>query len=256
MLEDKARQIATTAHERQYRHNGTTPYITHPEAVVGLLKSIGVTDDDILSAAWLHDTIEDCGLTVETLERELNPNIARIVQALTRNVERPEYKKRILAADFAVQIVKLADVVHNCSTLHAGLPEKTIRNKVDDCNALYFELAQKIAPQFYDALQQSLKPWQASSETSSQPSIPLDKELSGKAITEDYLDRITPRQRALLASIVEYEDQDELPSGQDEALKEKIKQAIDTGLADLGLVLKYAERLGMADYARSKFKSE
>ncbi|MBI4148642.1 bifunctional (p)ppGpp synthetase/guanosine-3',5'-bis(diphosphate) 3'-pyrophosphohydrolase [Candidatus Woesearchaeota archaeon] len=164
MLEDKARQIATTAHNGQYRHDGTTPYITHPEAVVGLLKSIGVTDDDILSAAWLHDTIEDCGLTVETLECELNPNIARIVQALTRNIERQEYKDRIRTADYAVQIVKLADVVHNCATLHAGLPPKTIQNKVDDCKALYFELAKRIAPTFYTALQESLKPWQTMPE--------------------------------------------------------------------------------------------
>lgn len=153
-LIQKAQQFATKAHKGQFRKDNKTSYVEHCKAVVKLLKGIGVTNQDILAAAWLHDTIEDCGYTKDELEKKFNPNIARIVATLTRDVDRDSYKKRIRDSDYTVQIIKLADVVHNCSDLNPSLPEKTIRRKLEDCKALYFDLAKKICPKFYALLLQ------------------------------------------------------------------------------------------------------
>ena len=60
---DRAAEFARKAHEGGFRRDKKTPYIVHPADVVARLKSWGITDEDILSAAWLHDTVEDTELT-------------------------------------------------------------------------------------------------------------------------------------------------------------------------------------------------
>lgn len=151
-LEQKALQFATKAHKEQYRRDGKTPYVEHPIRVVNRLKGIGITNRDILCSGYLHDVIEDCGISSEVLETEFNPNIARIVLALTRNVDNGQYNQRIRDADYQIQIVKLADVVDNCLDLHEGLGERIIRRKVEDCKSLYLGIAKKIAPEFYEII--------------------------------------------------------------------------------------------------------
>jgi len=158
MLEQKAKEFAIEAHKGQLRKDGITPYIKHPIEVVNLLKNID-SNSDVLCASYLHDVIEDCKITKELLEKEFNPNIARIVSALTRDINREEYKKRIKNSDYQIQIVKLADMVANCKDLYSYLSEKTITQKVNDCNNFYFSLAQKTCPGFYELLKKYTKKW-------------------------------------------------------------------------------------------------
>ena len=79
--------------------------------------------------------------------------------SLTRNCTREEYKERIKNEDYAAQIVKLADMVHNRSELSEKLPYKTVRRKIDDSEKFYLELAKKICPEFYIMLIKHLEPW-------------------------------------------------------------------------------------------------
>jgi guanosine-3',5'-bis(diphosphate) 3'-pyrophosphohydrolase len=158
-LEQKAQEFASEAHKGQYRKDGITPYIEHPKGVVRLLKENGVYDENILCAAWLHDTMEDCDVTKECLEQEFNPEIARMVSALTRDVKREEYIERIRNADYSVQIVKLGDVIYNSGDLFKGIAQKTADRMVNDSKILYLGLAQKIAPKFYNRLRENLRPW-------------------------------------------------------------------------------------------------
>lgn len=51
-----ASSIARKSHDGQFRRNGTTPYITHPEAVA---RSLEGEHPNVIAAAWLHDTLED-----------------------------------------------------------------------------------------------------------------------------------------------------------------------------------------------------
>jgi (p)ppGpp synthase/HD superfamily hydrolase len=162
-LIEKAKQVATKAHDGQKRKVGNVPYIVHPEAVYQLLVDVGIQNEDILAAAWLHDTIEDCKFTKERIEKEFNANIARIVQALSRDgnsrEERAEYNQSIKNSDFAIQIVKLADTIHNCQTLDEKLKQSTIQHKVDDSQSVFLELAREICPKFHDLLEACIKPW-------------------------------------------------------------------------------------------------
>jgi len=150
-LVKKARSYAEKKHRGQFRDDKITPYITHPEKVVGLLEDIGIIDENILASAWLHDVVGDCGVSVLELEKEFNPEIARIVKTLSRDVNREMYKERILKSDYAVKIIKLADVVHNCSYLYDS-SRKTIESKISDSLEFYIPLAKVICPKFHRML--------------------------------------------------------------------------------------------------------
>lgn len=151
-LVQKALAFATKVHEGQFRKDGKTPYIEHPKRVVKSLDYIGIQDQNVLASGYLHDVIEDCNVEREELEKEFNSEIARIVAALTRNADRESYRKRIRDADVKVQIIKLADVVDNCSDINAQVSRRTIRNLLIDCDKLYLSLAQELCPIFHDKL--------------------------------------------------------------------------------------------------------
>ena len=83
-LEQKALAFAREKHDGQLRKDNVTPYITHPIAVVKLLRDIGISDSDIIASGYLHDVVEDCAVSIETIDREFNSEVARIVGVLTR----------------------------------------------------------------------------------------------------------------------------------------------------------------------------
>ena len=67
---DKAREFATKAHDGQFRKGTKRPYIVHP-IEVGDIVSTMTTDEEVISAAILHDTIEDCEGVTERMLAEL-----------------------------------------------------------------------------------------------------------------------------------------------------------------------------------------
>jgi (p)ppGpp synthase/HD superfamily hydrolase len=83
-LVDKAIKFAVKKHEDQYRKSSGIPYITHCFEVMKQVSNYGVTDEDILAAAILHDTIEDCGVTHKELAAKFNQRVADIVLECSR----------------------------------------------------------------------------------------------------------------------------------------------------------------------------
>ena len=76
---NKAIEFATRAHAGQFRKGTRRPYIVHP-IEVGDIVSTMTQDEEIISAAVLHDTIEDCeGVSREILAREFSERVAGIV---------------------------------------------------------------------------------------------------------------------------------------------------------------------------------
>jgi (p)ppGpp synthase/HD superfamily hydrolase len=130
---EKARVFATAAHAAvgQVRKYTGEPYIVHPFEVAMTVKQIGGTPE-MVAAAFLHDTVEDTGVTMETIEREFGPEVAEIVFFLT-DVSRPEHGNRaarkaidrahIAKADARAQTIKLADLISNCSSIVKYDPE-------------------------------------------------------------------------------------------------------------------------------------
>jgi (p)ppGpp synthase/HD superfamily hydrolase len=109
-----AEQIARKAHSNQFRRDGVTPYITHPEAVANKLKSEG---DEAVAVAWLHDVLEDTKMTPECLRDAGIPmTVIDAVCDLTHQREEPyaDYLEWIKRNPLAVK-VKVADMLHNLS---------------------------------------------------------------------------------------------------------------------------------------------
>lgn len=77
----KAFIFAEQKHSGQFRKSGE-PYILHPLCVAQILEKLNF-DTDVISAAILHDTVEDCGVTTEELGKLFNKQIAEIVDAVT-----------------------------------------------------------------------------------------------------------------------------------------------------------------------------
>ncbi|HLR16917.1 MAG TPA: RelA/SpoT family protein [Alcanivoracaceae bacterium] len=133
----RAYEFAKVAHEGQYRRSGD-PYITHPLAVAHILTDMHM-DHESLQAAMLHDVIEDTGVTKEKLAREFSPEVAELVDGVSKiaqikfeskaEQQAENLRKMILAMtrDIRVILVKLADRLHNMRTLHVMRPDKRAR---------------------------------------------------------------------------------------------------------------------------------
>jgi (p)ppGpp synthase/HD superfamily hydrolase len=126
---EKARVFATAAHAAcgQLRKYTYEPYIVHPAEVVSIVKTVEHTDE-MLAAAWLHDVVEDTGVTLETVRVEFGAEVAELVGWLT-DVSRPDHGNRAArkaidrahsaAAPAAAQTVKLADLISNTRSIMA-----------------------------------------------------------------------------------------------------------------------------------------
>jgi GTP pyrophosphokinase len=127
--------IAELAHRGQLRKSGD-PYITHPLAVATILAELGM-DTTTLVAALLHDTVEDTGMTLRDLEAEFGPEVAHLVDGVTKldkvkfgeAAEAETIRKMVvaMARDPRVLVIKLADRLHNMRTLRFLPPAKQER---------------------------------------------------------------------------------------------------------------------------------
>jgi (p)ppGpp synthase/HD superfamily hydrolase len=124
---ERARIFATAAHAAvgQLRKYTNEPYIVHPAEVAEIVASVGGTND-MLAAAWLHDVVEDTGVTLEVIRQEFGDDVAELVGWLT-DVSRPEDGNRAqrkavdrehtARAPAAAQTVKLADLISNSRSI-------------------------------------------------------------------------------------------------------------------------------------------
>lgn len=153
-----AEALATKVHKGQTRIGGA-PYITHPRNVVNLLREIGIKDEHVLSAAWLHDALEDAkdrDAVRQAISEDVSPVVAEMVEKLSRHGDthskknREEYKQKIMSVGYDVQIIKLADFIDNCSDLSVLPPDK--RKRKEDDLPFYTSLAKKVSPEFYAKL--------------------------------------------------------------------------------------------------------
>lgn len=126
-LVDRARVYATEAHQRinHRRKYNNEPYHVHLSAVAKLVASV-TDDEEMLAAAWLHDTVEDTQATLEDVEAEFGVQVAEIVEELTdvskpgdgNRVQRKQIDRMHLAqASKRAKTVKLADLIDNCKDI-------------------------------------------------------------------------------------------------------------------------------------------
>lgn len=150
---EKAFKIAEQAHEGQFRHSGE-PFFTHPLAVADIVADLGL-DNTTIIATILHDAVEDTALTTEDIGREFNPEIAKLVDGVTK-LKNYDFKTReeqqweslrkmflAMASDIRVVIIKLADRLHNMRTLKYQSENKQIE-KATETLEIYAPLAHRL----------------------------------------------------------------------------------------------------------------
>ena len=153
-LLNRAYVFSMQAHGSQKRASGD-PYFSHPIEVAGILTDLHL-DDETIATAILHDTIEDTVATQDQIEKSFGPNVARLVdgvtklskiEAQTENERAAENLRKFLLAmsdDIRVLLVKLADRLHNMRTLHF-IPDANKRRRIArETMDIYAPLAERI----------------------------------------------------------------------------------------------------------------
>lgn len=125
---ERARIFATAAHAAvaQLRKYTNEPYIVHPAEVFAIVSTVHDATPEMLAAAWLHDVVEDTGVTIEVIKQVFGEEVAELVGWLT-DVSRPEQgnratRKAIDRAHTAMapaqaQTIKLADLISNTKSI-------------------------------------------------------------------------------------------------------------------------------------------
>ena len=144
----RAADFAIEAHDGVNRKSGE-PYVVHPIEVAIILAGMQL-DAETIAAGLLHDVVEDSGVSLETIEAEFNPRVARLVDGVTKlgrlpwtdtkletetketrekRAQAESLRKMFLAMidDIGVVLIKLADRLHNMRTLGAMPREKQVR---------------------------------------------------------------------------------------------------------------------------------
>ena len=107
----RAAAIANDAHQGQFRRDGTTPYIRHPQAVAARVAG----DPQAEAVAWLHDVLEDTAVTVEMLRGQQIPEEVICAVARLTKAEGTDYEAYLMAikANPLAKKVKIADMLSN-----------------------------------------------------------------------------------------------------------------------------------------------
>ncbi len=164
----RAYEFALEAHASQKRESGE-PYVNHPLAVAETVANLHL-DTATIVAALLHDVSEDCGVPTEELESRFGLEVARLVDGVTK-LDKMQWfplgvedgggvaKRRLdsqdlwaenmrkmflaMAEDIRVVLIKLADRLHNMSTLQYRAPAKR-RRVAEETMEIYAPLANRL----------------------------------------------------------------------------------------------------------------
>ncbi len=163
---EQAYLYAEERHNGQMRKSGE-PYIIHPLQAASFLADLNL-DSNTICAALLHDVIEDCGVTYDDIKGAFNPEVAKMVDGVTK-LTRMDYRlpgseaatlqssddpdklyaeslRKMLVAmaeDIRVVLIKLADRLHNMKTLDA-LPPAKRKSIAQETLDIYSPLAHRL----------------------------------------------------------------------------------------------------------------
>jgi guanosine-3',5'-bis(diphosphate) 3'-pyrophosphohydrolase len=155
-LIERAFDVAREAHADQVRRSGE-PYLEHPLGVAMVLAQLGL-DEVTIAGALLHDAVEDTIVTVADIDATFGPELAAIVDGVTK-LDRLQFDSKeaqqaatmrkmlvAMASDIRVLLIKLADRLHNMRTI-SSLPETKQRRIARETLDIYAPLAHRLGIQ-------------------------------------------------------------------------------------------------------------
>ncbi|MFD1415254.1 HD domain-containing protein [Oceanobacillus jeddahense] len=98
MKKDHAKAFAAKAHQGQVRKNSSEPYITHPIRVAERLEKEGCSDD-LISAGYLHDVVEDTDICIEEIEQQFGKVVAELVASHTEDKSKSWWDRKKQTVD-------------------------------------------------------------------------------------------------------------------------------------------------------------
>jgi guanosine-3',5'-bis(diphosphate) 3'-pyrophosphohydrolase len=150
---ETAYHFSESAHEGQFRNSGE-PYISHPLAVAGILGQWHL-DPQALTAALLHDVMEDTSVTKNQILQMFGKPVAELVDGVSKldkiefetheEAQAENFRKMLLAMarDVRVILIKLADRLHNMRTLD-GVPQHKRRRIARETLDIYAPIANRL----------------------------------------------------------------------------------------------------------------
>lgn len=138
--------LARKLHENQFRKGkDQVPYIYHPLLMSCQALSLGLDDDNLISAALLHDVCEDCNVSPEELP--VNREIQEAVGLLTRNPSTCPSPEKDFKAYFhgisenkIASLVKLLDRCNNVSGMAAAFSRKKMQSYIQETQEYIYPL--------------------------------------------------------------------------------------------------------------------
>ncbi len=159
--------FAKYAHRHETRKQGEhIPYIVHPlRIVIFMFEVFRIKDRNMLSAALLHDTVEDTDVTLEQIRKKFGDKITEYVDAMTRprpadEDEHPDQKyrskikklKQIMASSLKIRELKLFDLIDNMNDWPDPLAQKIFKDKyprwLNEAENYYLPLAESVGPKY------------------------------------------------------------------------------------------------------------
>ena len=142
-----AESFAREKHNRMMQSDGITPYFYHLQGVVNRLKNIGISDEEVLAAAWLHDIIEYTDTTFDEIDSRFGSRIAVLVLSLSKDKNLPkeqrekQYVKQLIESPLESKLIKLCDISSNLKDLKSAPWSRTkkikmIRREIHYLNAI------------------------------------------------------------------------------------------------------------------------
>ncbi|MDH3278258.1 MAG: HD domain-containing protein [Nitrosopumilus sp.] len=130
-----AKKFAYEKHKDQKRKDNVTPFVDHLEEVVNRLKNLGISNRDILSAAWLHDTIEYTDTTFDDINNIFGNTISVIVLSLTKDMKLTKkqresaYIEQLKNSTIQAKLIKFCDISSNLRDIVVSPLSKNQKNK-------------------------------------------------------------------------------------------------------------------------------
>jgi guanosine-3',5'-bis(diphosphate) 3'-pyrophosphohydrolase len=134
-IASKAQKFAYEKHKNQKRKDGVTPFSEHLEGVVNRLKNLGVANQDVLCAAWLHDIIEHSDTTFDEINEIFGNTISVLVLSLTKDSElakkerESQYIQQLKDSTPEAKMIKFCDISANLKDIANAPISKTQKNK-------------------------------------------------------------------------------------------------------------------------------